>query len=90
MPSGSSKFIARLLDGEAMSEVCRTFGISRKTGYKIFERYRNMVLRLDRPLAPAGSLRQPAAATDRERDRRGQARQAALGLPEQVVARLIA
>jgi hypothetical protein len=33
MPSGSSKFIARLLDGEAMSEVCRTFGISRKTGY---------------------------------------------------------
>jgi hypothetical protein len=40
MPSGSSKFIARLLDGEAMSEVCRTFGISRKTGYKIFERYK--------------------------------------------------
>ena len=23
-----------------MSEVCRTFGISRKTGYKIFERYK--------------------------------------------------
>ena len=45
-------------------------------------------MRLDRPLAPAGSLRQPAAATDREPDRRGQARQAALGLPEQVVARV--
>ena len=40
MPSGSSKFVARLLDGEAMSEVCRTFGISRKAGYKIFERYK--------------------------------------------------
>jgi hypothetical protein len=24
---------------KAMSEVCRAFGISRKTGYKIFERY---------------------------------------------------
>src|ERR1700730_3351629 len=33
------RFVARLLDGEAMSEVCRAFGISRKTGYKIFERY---------------------------------------------------
>jgi len=28
--------VARLLDGEGMSEVCRSFGISRKTGYKIF------------------------------------------------------
>jgi len=34
------RFVAQLLDGEAMSEVCRTFGISRKTGYKIFERYK--------------------------------------------------
>jgi transposase InsO family protein len=34
------RFVARLLDGEAMSEVCREFGISRKTGYKIFSRYR--------------------------------------------------
>lgn len=29
------KFITRLLDGETMSSVCREFGISRKTGYKI-------------------------------------------------------
>src|SRR6202048_4165419 len=36
----------------------------------------------DRPLAPAGSLRQPAAAADREPDRRGQARQAPLGCPQ--------
>ena len=26
------KFIARLIDGETMTEVCREFGISRKTG----------------------------------------------------------
>ncbi len=34
------RFVARLLGGEAMSEVCREFGISRKTGYKIFDRYK--------------------------------------------------
>src|SRR5262244_2868197 len=34
------RFVARLLDGEAMTDVCREFGISRKTGYKIFTRYR--------------------------------------------------
>ncbi len=33
------RFIARLLDGDSMSDVCRDFGISRKTGYKIFNRY---------------------------------------------------
>jgi hypothetical protein len=31
-------FVARLLDGEAMTDVCREFGISRKTGDKIFDR----------------------------------------------------
>ena len=34
------RFVARLLEGEGMSDVCREFGISRKTGYKIFNRYR--------------------------------------------------
>jgi transposase InsO family protein len=34
------RFVGRLLDGEAMTEVCREFGISRKTGYKIFDRYK--------------------------------------------------
>jgi putative transposase len=33
------KFIARLLDGDTMSELCREFGVSRKTGYKILNRY---------------------------------------------------
>jgi putative transposase len=35
------KFIARLLDGEAMSGLCEEFGVSRKTGYKILQRYRD-------------------------------------------------
>jgi transposase InsO family protein len=34
------RFVSRLLDGEAMSEACREFGIWRKTGYKIFKRYK--------------------------------------------------
>lgn len=34
------RFVARLLEGEKMTEVCREFGISRVTGYKIFKRYR--------------------------------------------------
>jgi transposase-like protein len=34
------RFIARLLEGESMSDVCREFGVSRKTGYKIFGRYK--------------------------------------------------
>jgi len=35
------QFVARRLAGEAMSELCREFGISRKTGYKIFDRYQD-------------------------------------------------
>jgi len=33
------RFIARLMDGEKMARLCEEFGISRKTGYKIYERY---------------------------------------------------
>ena len=35
------RFIARLRDGEKMATLCAEFGISRKTGYKIFERYKD-------------------------------------------------
>jgi putative transposase len=35
------RFIARLLDGEKMARLCAEFGISRKTGYKIYDRYRD-------------------------------------------------
>jgi hypothetical protein len=31
------RFVARLLEGEPMTDLCREFGISRKTGYKIFD-----------------------------------------------------
>jgi putative transposase len=34
------RFVARLLDGERMTTLCTEFGISRKTGYKIFDRYK--------------------------------------------------
>jgi transposase len=34
------RFVARLLEGEAMSDLAREFGISRKTGYKILNRYK--------------------------------------------------
>jgi Helix-turn-helix domain len=33
------RFVIQLKDGESMASLCREFGISRKTGYKIFERY---------------------------------------------------
>jgi putative transposase len=35
------RFVARLLDGEKMAPLCQAFGISRKTGYKIYERYKD-------------------------------------------------
>src|ERR1700733_8638874 len=36
------RFVARLLQGENMSRVCREFGVSRPTGYKIFNRYKDL------------------------------------------------
>ena len=35
------RFVARLLDGEKMAVLCREFDISRKTGYKLFTRYKD-------------------------------------------------
>ena len=35
------RFVARLYEGEKMAPLCAEFGISRKTGYKIFERYKH-------------------------------------------------
>lgn len=34
------RFIAHLLEGEKMAPLCGEFGISRVTGYKIFDRYK--------------------------------------------------
>lgn len=38
------KFVAKLMEGEKMAALCREFGISRKTGYKIWERYKDVGL----------------------------------------------
>jgi putative transposase len=35
------RFVARLLEGEKMAVLCREFDISRKTGYKIYHRYKD-------------------------------------------------
>jgi putative transposase len=55
------KFIARLLDGDKMAELCREFGVSRKTGYKILNRYNSCGLqgltdRSRRPYRQANQL----------------------------------
>ncbi len=34
------KFVSRFLDGEKIAALCREFGISRVTGHKIIDRYR--------------------------------------------------
>src|SRR5205807_8531327 len=57
------RFVARLLDGETMTDVCREFGVSRKTGYKIFDRYKEHGLaalsdRSRRPVRYANQLPQ--------------------------------
>ncbi|MBB3594536.1 transposase [Rhizobium sp. BK529] len=61
------RFVARLLEGEGMSDVCREFGISRKTGYKIFNRYKDDGLealtdRSRRPVRYANQLPEPVEA----------------------------
>jgi transposase InsO family protein len=55
------RFVIRLKDGESMACLCREFGISRKTGYKIFERYQECGLeglsdRTRRPFRYANQL----------------------------------
>ncbi len=55
------RFVIRLKDGESMASLCGEFGISRKTGYKIFERYEECGLeglsdRLRRPFRYANQL----------------------------------
>jgi len=55
------RFVARLLGGEKMTVLCREFDISRKTGYKIFQRYKDfgavgLTDRSRRPYRPANQL----------------------------------
>ena len=58
------RFVARILDGESLSATCRSFGISRKTGYKIYNRYKEHGLdalcdRSRRPVRYANQLPAP-------------------------------
>ena len=48
------RFVARLLEGEKMAPLCREFGISRVTGYRIFDSYKEYGLDglYDRSKAP--------------------------------------
>ena len=62
------RFVARLLEGEKMAPLCAAFGISRKTGYKIFERYKDCGIaaftdRSRRPYRQANRLPAPIEAT---------------------------
>jgi putative transposase len=55
------RFVARLLEGEKMAELCREFEISRKTGYKIYNRFKDCGLhgltdRSRRPYRQANQL----------------------------------
>ena len=64
------RFVARLLEGEKMAPLCAEFGISRKTGYKIFDRYkdcgvRRFTDRSRRPYRQANRLPAPDRGDDR-------------------------
>ena len=61
------RFVIRLKDGESMALLCREFGISRKTGYKILDRYEQcgvegLTDRTRRPFRYANQLPEPVEA----------------------------
>lgn len=61
------KFVTRLRKGERMTDLCQEFGISRKTGYKLVERYEQLSALglLDQSRAPARSpQRTPAPVVE--------------------------
>ncbi len=60
------RFVARRLDGEKMAGLCREFGISRKTGYKIFNRYKDSGLE-GRPIAHEDPTGRPTNCRSRSR-----------------------
>ena len=73
------RFAARLLAGEKMAAMRREFDISRKTGYKIFNRYKDCGLDglTDRPAAlPTGK---PPTRSGQDSDRPAEEGEAELG-----------
>ena len=77
------RFVARLLEGEKMAPLCAEFGISRKTGYKIFDRYKDCGVQAftDRSRRPV-SAGESTAAADRSDDRAAEAGVSGLGRAE--------
>src|ERR1700736_5516042 len=74
------QFVARRLAGEAMAELCREFGISRKTGYKIFDRLSGMRHAGAHGQKPTSvSLRQPTSVPGRKLHLERKARAPQLG-----------
>ena len=77
------RFVARILEGEPMTGVCRAFGIARKTGYKLFARYKE-----DGPVALADRSRRPVRYANQLPAQieslivRQKARKASLGRPQ--------
>ena len=58
------EFVARLIKGERMTDLCEEFGISRKTGYKFRDRYqeRGVVALQDQSRAPKRVARKTSEA----------------------------
>ena len=61
------RFVARLLEGEKMAVLCREFDISRKTGYKIFSRYKDCGVSKGSPIASDAPTGKPTACRCRSR-----------------------
>ncbi len=65
------RFVSRFLDGEKIAPLCAEFGISRVTGHKIIERYKDSGLeaftdRSRRPFRQANRLALSGRAADRQ------------------------
>lgn len=60
------RVVARLIEGEAMTDLCLEFGISRRTGYKIFNRCKEEGW-LRFKIAPAGRCMTPIRSRPRLR-----------------------
>ena len=50
------RFVARLLEGDKVAVLCREFGISRKTGYKLYRRHWDIGLSGHIDIVPSRSL----------------------------------
>ena len=69
------RFVTRLEEGEGMAELCREFGISRKTGYKFLSRFKQLgpIGLFDRPpIAERIPHRTSAALVERVVEARGE------------------